>query len=92
MFLVEREQRTVDVCLLLLFLVGSVWIHSQTGGWLDGPCQCVSVNPDKATGTSQTEKSFPSDDTGYVLALLSGALENTLDFTNKINNFPGRKY
>lgn len=53
-----KEQRMVDVAVfLLLLVVGSMWLNSQTGGWLAGPCQCVSVsaNPDKATDTTQTE-------------------------------------
>lgn len=38
----------------------------------------VSANPDKATDTSQTEKSFLSLSSGYILAPPSRALENTL--------------
>lgn len=64
------------MCSCLLLLVGSMWINSQTGGWLNGPCQNVSVNPDKATDMSQTEKCFPSLDSRYVLAPSSEALEN----------------
>lgn len=67
----------MDFCLLLL--VGSVWMTRWTDGWLDGPCQYVSVTPDKATDMSQTEKCFPSLVSRYVLAPPSEALENTLD-------------
>lgn len=69
-------------------LGGSRWVNSQTGGWLDGSCQCVSVavNPDKATDTSKTEKSFPSLDREYVSSPPSGALgEKTL------GQLPGEK-
>lgn len=58
MFLVEgTENGGCGYVFLLLLVVGSMWLNSQTGGWLAGPCQCVSVsvNPDKATDTSQTE-------------------------------------
>ena len=79
------RKRTVYVCFCLLLLVGSMWINSQTGGWLDGSCP-ASVHPDKATDMSQTEKCFPSLDSRYALASPSEALENTL------GQLPGRKY
>ena len=47
-------------------LVGSMWIHSQTGWWPDGPCQYMSVCPDKATDMSQTERCFPSLDSRFI--------------------------
>lgn len=55
----SSKNRDMFFCLLLL--VGSMWLNSQTGGWLDGPCQCVSVseNPNKSTDTSLTKKHFP---------------------------------
>lgn len=67
MFLGEEQRRVhVAVCFLRR-LVGSVWTNSQTGGWLAGPHQCVSVsvNPDKATDTSQTENHFPWHGFGF---------------------------
>lgn len=58
-FLVE-EQRIVDMFFCLLLLVGSMWINSQTGGWFDGPCQCVSVsmNPNEATDNLKLKNIF----------------------------------
>ena len=67
-------------------LVGSMWIHSQTGWWPDGPCQYMSVCPDKATDMSQTERCFPSLDSRFVLAPAPEALQNTLI------QLPGRRY
>lgn len=58
----SRKNRKLWLCFFcLLLLVGSMWSNSQTGGWLDGACQwvSVSVNPNKATDTSQIEKHFP---------------------------------
>lgn len=56
----NRKNGGMWMCFCLLLSVGSMWVNNQTGGWLGGPCQCVSVsvNPDQATDTMQTEK-FP---------------------------------
>ena len=63
---VPSRKRSACVCFCLLLLVGSMWIHSQTGGWPDGPCQYMSVCPDKATDMSQTERCFPSLDSRFI--------------------------
>lgn len=71
---VPGRERSAYVCFFLLLLVGNMCINSQTGGWLDGPCQYVSVCPDKATDVSQTERCFPSLDSRFVLAPAPEAL------------------
>lgn len=81
----NREQwMCVSVCFSWWAVCGST--ARQMGGLMGLASVSVSVNPDKATDTSQTEKSFPSLGSGYILAPPSQALENTL------GQLPGRKY